>query len=79
MHCGRAFQIETFPPTRQRGADPDGSALERSHEPGLGFFPRDGGVRVGFQVPETLLDKRLSRISQRPIIQPLLLPQVGEP
>jgi hypothetical protein len=31
--------------------------LERSHEPDLGRFSRDGGVRVGLQAQETLPDK----------------------
>ena len=46
---------------------------ERSHGRGIGFFPGHGGVRVGFQVPETLLNKRFSRIGQCPVIQSLVL------
>ena len=34
--------------------------IGRSPQPDLGFFPGDGGVRLGLQVPETLLDKGYS-------------------
>lgn len=36
----------------QSVADPGNSLRERSHKGELGFFPGDGGVRVGLQVPE---------------------------
>jgi hypothetical protein len=58
---------------RQRDAVPGNSPLERSHELELDFFPGDRGVRVVIQVPEALLDKSFSRISQRHVIQPFVL------
>ena len=48
------------------------SPLEGNHEPELGFFPVDGGVRVGIQFPETLLGESFFRNGQRPVIQPLV-------
>jgi len=51
-------------PSGQRGADPGSSPLERSQEPELGFFPGYGGVRVGLEVPEALLDESFPHIGQ---------------
>src|ERR1035437_4300900 len=79
IHCERAFQTQTPRTDWYKGADPGNSPLERSHEPKPGFFPGDGGVRVGLQAPETLLDKSFSRIGKRPVIQPLVVGQFGEP
>src|ERR1017187_6689854 len=73
IHYEPAFQRQTPRQSRQRGAEPGSSPLERSHEPELGFFSGDGGVRVGLQFPEELLDRSFSRIGQRPVIQPFVL------
>src|ERR1039458_621690 len=70
-HYEPAFQTQTPRQSRQRGADPGSSPLERSHEPELSFLPGDVGAQVGLEVPKTLLDKSFSRIGQRPVIQPL--------
>jgi hypothetical protein len=59
-HCEPAFQTQTPLLNRQRGAAPGSSPLEQSHEPELGCFTADGGVRVGLQVAETLFDKSFS-------------------
>ena len=73
MQSEPAFQTQTPRLSRQMGADPGSSPLERSHEPEPGFFPGDGGVRVGLQFPEELLDRSFSRIGQRPVIQPFVV------
>jgi hypothetical protein len=73
IHCEPTFQTQTPRLSRQRGAGPGNSLLEWSCEPNLGFFPGDGSVRVGLQVPETPIDKGFFRIGQRPVIQPLVL------
>ena len=50
IHCEPASQTQTPRTDRYKGADPGNSPLERSHEPELGFFPRDGGVPVGLRL-----------------------------
>ena len=73
------LQTQTPRLNRQRGSDPAIPPLERSHEPKLGFFPRDGGVRVGLEVPEALLANSAFHIGERTVLQPLVLGQSGEP
>jgi hypothetical protein len=68
------LRLGTFAPSRCRNCL---FQVERRHEPELGFFAGDGGVRVGLQFPQTLLDEGFSPIGQRSVIQPLILGQLA--
>ena len=61
LGSGKSLRLCTFAPLRWFICI---FLVERSPEPELGFFPGDGGARVGLQVPETLLDKSVFRIRQ---------------
>jgi hypothetical protein len=55
----------------ESGSDWEPKGAKTAESRGLGFSPMHRGVRVGFQLLETLFDKGIFRISQRSGIQPL--------
>ena len=71
-HCEPTFQTQALRLKRQGGAGLESAPLERSQAPEPGYLPEEGGVRVGLQIPETLLDMSFFRIGQRPVIQPFV-------
>jgi len=57
----KSLRLGTFAPLRCRNGL---SQVERSHEPEPGFFPGDGGVQVGLQVPEARFDESFPHSGQ---------------
>jgi hypothetical protein len=68
------LRLGTFAPSRSRNCL---FQVERRHEPELGFSAGDGGVRVGLQFPQTLLDEGFSASGQRSVIWPLVMGQLA--